>query len=440
MASNKTQNKTSQQKDIAVNQATANTQKIKINPVYFYVVFSLLAGLFVVYAFTGMWPKNENTFNSFALQAKSWLEGRLDLGQNYTHLELAIFEGKYFVSFPPFVSYVLLPFAVIFGTKTPDHWLALLSVLVAGIYAVKLYKSVRGNYTYALFLTIFLMLGCNTLFSSVNGWVWFIAQNFAFTLSLMSLYYAHHGKIGIALSLLACAVGCRPFQFVYVPIIIWLAVSDWSEKNTEKLDKCTSFVQKAILYVKDKWLSAICPLCIGISYMILNYMRFGSPFEFGHNYLPEFTEAELGQFHPQYIIQNLPSLFRLPQTTNGGALSFPTFNGMAIWLISPLFITFVVYIIYSAVKRNKLGKYSFLYWLLPCLLVLHIICITAHKTMGGWHFGNRYINDLLPFVFYGILKFMPEEENKVKWNFPLFILGMLINFVGTIATYNYWIQ
>ncbi len=418
---------------------TKRKLNIKINPVYFYVVLSLLAGLFVVYAFTGLWPNKPNSYNSFALQAQSWLEGRLHLGQNYEHLELAIFEGKYFVSFPPFVSYVLLPFALIFGANTPDHWLALISVLVSGVYAVKLYKEVRGNYTYAAFLTLFLILGCNTIFSSVNGWVWFIAQNFAFTLSLMSLYYAHKGKLGLSLSFLACAVGCRPFQFVYVPVILALVIANWSDANAGKLEKCDSFPKKMVLFIKEKWLCAICPLAIGVSYMILNYMRFGSPFEFGHNYLPEFTEAELGQFHSAYIFQNLPSLFRLPASTNGGPLSFPTFNGMAIWLISPLFITFVVYIIYSAVTKNKLGKRSFLYTLLPCLLVAHIICITAHKTMGGWHFGNRYINDLLPFVFYGILNFMPEKEEYVKWNYPLFILGMLLNFVGTIATYNYWI-
>jgi len=403
---------------------------LKEFPIYFYVILSILAGIFVIYAFTGFWPGKPNNYNSFALQAKSWLEGRLHLGQNYTHLELAIFDGKYFVSFPPFVSYVLLPFALVFGTDTPDHYLALISVLLSGIYAVKLYKAVRGNNTYAYFFSMFLILGCNTVFTSVNGWVWFIAQNFAFTLSLMSIYYAHKGKLGLSLSFLACAVGCRPFQFIYVPLILALAIADYSND---------SFTKKTLQFIKEKWYCALCPLAIGVSYMVLNYLRFGNPLEFGHNYLPEFTEAKLGQFHPAYILNNLASLFRLPDSTNGGPLSFPIFNGMAIWLISPIFITFVVYFIYSITTKNNLGKRSFLYFLLPCLLMLHIICITAHKTMGGWHFGNRYINDLLPFVYYGILNFMPEKETLVKWNYPLFIFGMLLNFVGTIATYNYWI-
>ena len=73
---------------------------------------SVLAVLCAAAMFTGSWFTNKNGYPSFALQANAWLQGRLDLGQDYPWLELAIYEGKYFVSFPPFPSYVLLPFAV----------------------------------------------------------------------------------------------------------------------------------------------------------------------------------------------------------------------------------------------------------------------------------------------------------------------------------------
>ena len=64
----------------------------------------VLAVHFVVAAFSGSWPWSSNSYNSYLLQTLSWLEGRLDLGQNYEWLELAIYNGKYFVSFPPFPS------------------------------------------------------------------------------------------------------------------------------------------------------------------------------------------------------------------------------------------------------------------------------------------------------------------------------------------------
>ena len=52
-----------------------------------------------------------------------------------------------------------------------------------------------------------------------------------------------------------------------------------------------------------KWL--IVPALLAISYMALNDARFGNPFEFGHNYLPEFQRAEKGQFSLEYLEQKL---------------------------------------------------------------------------------------------------------------------------------------
>ena len=97
----------------------------KVDWIYVIVPLALLGTFWVIAAFAGQWPWQSNPYNSYALQTDSWLKGRLDLGQNYEWLELAIYQGKYFVSFPPFPSYVLIPFVVLFGTNTPDHLIAL---------------------------------------------------------------------------------------------------------------------------------------------------------------------------------------------------------------------------------------------------------------------------------------------------------------------------
>ena len=77
----------------------------KVDWIYVIVPLALLGTFWVIAAFTGQWPWQSNPYNSYALQTDSWLKGRLDLGQNYEWLELAIYQGKYFVSFPPFPSY-----------------------------------------------------------------------------------------------------------------------------------------------------------------------------------------------------------------------------------------------------------------------------------------------------------------------------------------------
>jgi hypothetical protein len=91
----------------------------KMDWIYVIVPLALLGTFWVIAAFTGQWPWQSNPYNSYALQTDSWLKGRLDLGQDYPWLELAIYQGKYFVSFPPFPSlfftsaYIQTPIMVI---------------------------------------------------------------------------------------------------------------------------------------------------------------------------------------------------------------------------------------------------------------------------------------------------------------------------------------
>lgn len=396
----------------------------KIDIAYFIVPVCLIVGLFVIFAFTGKWPSLTNPYNSYALQAKAWLEGNLHLvnGEKLTHLELAIFKNQYFVSFPPFPSYVMLPFVLLLGLKTPDHYIAIASYLMAGIYAVKICKKLKIKDDRKYFYPLFLLMASNIVVTSANGWVWFIAQNFSLTLSLMSIYYALQKKGGLSLTFWACSVGCRPMQIVYLPILIVILIQQFKLDDRE-----FSFWNK----LKEKWYWIIGPSLIAFSYMILNVKRFGNIVEFGHNYLPEFTEAKLGQFNIGYISKNLPNLFRLPFLTENGQLDFYYFNGVAFWLISPIMLVFIILLMIGLVK-NKDKNVTLL---LPFVFLLHLISIVMHKTLGGWHFGNRYLNDLLPFVFYGVLVLLPKKDWFTKLCYPLFFLGLLLNYAGAINMY-----
>src|SRR2546427_65328 len=58
-------------------------------------------------------------YNHYALLADAWLHGRLDLGHPppaYTqNNDFAEFQGRYYVSFPPFPAVILLPLVKIAG-------------------------------------------------------------------------------------------------------------------------------------------------------------------------------------------------------------------------------------------------------------------------------------------------------------------------------------
>lgn len=365
------------------------------------VLLIILAVHFVVGAFNGKWPWSGNAYNSYLLQAESWLQGRLDLGQNYEYLELAIFNNKFYVSFPPFPSYVLLPFVAILGRQTPEGWIAFFSMLLGAFYALRIAWKYLGCGAKAVFWTSFLYIGTNVLYITLDAGVWFIAQNFALTLSLMAIFYALENKGGFSLFFWGCSVGCRPLQIVYFPILFYILYKNLKKEKPERT---------LLSMIKEKYYWAIPVLLIALSYMILNYARFGNPIEFGHNYLPEFTREKNGQFHTSYIANNLKSLFRLPTKGENGLLNFYKFDGNCIFLVIPLFVSYLIYWIRSWIQKQQI---SFIFtFVLPAIIILHIVGLCAHRTMGGFHFGHRYINDVLPYLYWSILVFAGGKEKK----------------------------
>ena len=148
---------------------------------------TVLLAMLSISAFTGFWPWSDNPYSSYILQAQSWLSGRLDLGQDYPWLELAIRDGKYYVSFPPFPSYVLLPFVAVLGENAPDTLIAWTVTLIGVATAVRLFRLLGASVRSSVFWSLFLYLGSGYLFIGQTSWVWFIAQTMAFTLSLLSL-------------------------------------------------------------------------------------------------------------------------------------------------------------------------------------------------------------------------------------------------------------
>lgn len=387
-----------------------------ICPLAFFIV------LWVAASFTGHWATEENPYRSYALQACAWLNGRLDLGKDYPWLELAIYEGKYYVSFPPFPSLVLLPFAAVWGTNTPDHWISLGFSMIGIIYAIRLYRAIAGTYEMAEQYVLFLFLGNGYLFIALQGgWVWYMAQTMCFTFSLMSLFYAANKHIGRAFAFLACAFGCRPMVVAYIPLILMLgtekaSVKTWMRKGYRLIPAC---------------------MIIGF-YLMLNAARFDNPFEFGHTHLPEFVRSTEGQFSLNYATKNFNQLFRLPQTGGEhGMLIYDTYDCMAFWLIDPIIVSFMVTWLYALTRKRKACGLSLI--IVPATICVHLMIVCCHKTMGGYQFGNRYIVDMLPYVFYGLITYK-QGVGKAEWlNNPLFALGFSINLIGTVSTYNHWI-
>lgn len=404
----------------------------------------MLAVMLAAAMFTGQWATRSNSYNTYALQANAWLHGHLELvdGANYPWLELAIFDERFYVSFPPFPSYVLLPFAAVLGTNTPDGLIALFFAMLSAVYAARLFTAVTGSDKGLLPIVMYLLVGNGYLYLTLNGWVWFFAQNMCFALSLMALYYAYVGKGGWSLTFWACAVGCRPMVALYLPLLAYLICRRYLRKSTPEAPIGYGFWR----LVRDRWYWAIVPLLIAASYMTLNALRFGNVLEFGHNYLPEFSrEGATPQFSLQSLGKNLLEYLRLPELRNDGVLAFFALNGNGFYLVNPIFITALCVWLSAIVRaiREHLGKPVLspvrekpLLLLLPVLIVLHILWVCCHSTLGAVQFGNRYLVDIMPYLYLGLLLHHANSSLLARYTLPLLYYGTSINLIGTVLSYK----
>ena len=356
-------------------------------------------------------------YDSYTLQAIAWLKGETCLanGQNYTWLELAIYQGNYFVSFPPLPSVVMVPFVLFFGENTPNN------LIVLGYVLFSLWGAYRACRTamepgHACFWALFAVLACNMLEVGSNGGVWLQAQALNMALLLWGVNCALRNRRTLCLFLLALAVGCRPFSIFYLPVA--LIYFRWQ-------DKTRGWSLRQTLY--SCWKGLLLAAAFGALLMWYNFIRFGNPLEFGHNYLPEFLEAENGQFHLSYLWPNLLNILRPVGLNADGSLSYPLFNGFLFFLVNPLFLVWFVQLVRDLRRRRMTLP------MVACFagFLLNLLCLCLHKTFGGYQFGARYTLDMLPYALFCLI--LAGRQAPARWEKFLCAFGLLFNAYGTVV-------
>ncbi|MCQ2539284.1 MAG: hypothetical protein MJ114_02425 [Acetatifactor sp.] len=388
---------------------------------------TLLLVYYLLHVLCGFSLMDANAYNTFALQADSWRQGRLHLGQDYPWLELAIYKDQFFCSFPPFPSYVLFPLTFLFGSNTPDGVIALAFSVAAVLGLMKAGVKIGLSGRDACILSLSFTVATNFMFVFFNPAVWFFAQTICFSVSVLAILAALHGKTGLSLFLWSCGVGCRPMQVLYLPVLVAILYRYYREEKQENL----------FLVSIRKWYTLLPCGAVALSYMILNYLRFGKITEFGHNYLPEFMYIHK-QFSPEYLQDNLRSLFHMPQIGEDGRLVIDHFGNCNILLVNPAVILFICLMIVALFRFGKNKKELLSSALVYLCTVVYMIVTMMHATMGGWQFGNRYFIDCLPWIFYGTAVLLSRQEKMVKGLIPIGVWGLLFNLYGTIVVYcNY---
>lgn len=387
-------------------------------------ILGLVVFLAVMAMFTGLSLLDENTFRTYAFQADSWRQGRLDLPENYSWLEIAEYQGRYYCSFPPFPSYVLFPLTFFFGSNTPDGLVLLFFDVLAVVCLYRIALFFKMSPQASCLETLFFTICTNMVFLLYNPAVWFLAQCMSFALATCSIYASLKGKGGYALLFWSFGVGCRPMQALFLPLLLVILYQNERRKAPQK---------KWYWIILDRAYWGLPALLVAGSYMGLNYARFGNVTEFGHNYLPEFV-YEHKQFSTEYLAKNFAMLTHLPEFEDTGKLIVDHFGNLNFLWVNPPILIACVLLIVALVYREKDALAIGI--LTVFLSTVYLIVTMMHATMGGWHFGNRYSNDILPWMYLPLVMVLAKHPRLVKYQVPFAIWGLLFNVVGTIIVYN----
>ena len=322
-------------------------------------------------------------YYTYTLQALAWRNGQIALLRDYPWLELAIYEGRYYVSFPPVPSIPLFFLTFLFNDKTPDAFLVKLYVLIGCLSVYRLLRKKEYDKLSAAGAALLCSFAGCLLSMTTNGAVWYQAQTLGYCMTMLSLMLALSRHMTPSLFFYALSVGCRPFNVVFGFVLLVIYIRECRNSSISFRKACIRLIPGVVL-----------GLCVAAGYGAYNYARFGNPLEFGHNYLPEFSFQGGIQFSFNHIAKNCKTfILSMPFTKNGENWELRRF-GFSFLIASPVYIVMLVRIIRDCIFR----KMSMEKLVLCACFIIQLIMLLMHRTFGGFQFGARYTCDLLPYA------------------------------------------
>jgi hypothetical protein len=316
-------------------------------------------------------------------------------------LDLSVFNGKYYLYWPPFPAILLMPFVAVFGVQLSDVFYTLLvATLNVGLMAKLLRNACQVDFlhlskTHRAILVFFFAFGTVHFTLASFGKVWMTGQLIGFTCTLLAYLaaFSFHGRkawffTGLALAGAFLTRSQMLFTGVFPAVYLLFQEKPWNWR----------------LVIRNLAWAAV-PLVAALAfYLSYNQVRFGNPIDTGLDYhnMADFFRSNYeryGYFNLHYIPINLYYqyiFYPLP-------IRKESLMGGSLFLLSPLF--FGVFIAFRK-PRNKL----FVLALLFSILITNIPIILCMGT-GYIQIGPRYTLDftvpLLLLTALGIEKWKP---------------------------------
>ena len=392
-------------------------QKIKLTAWGCIMALTLVLLLLILHFASGTPVFAPSAYNSYTLQALAWRRGLPYLQQDVPHLELAIKDGLYFVSFPPVPSIPLYLLSFILGDHTPDGLLVKLYALIAYLAMYRALRHQGRQDMYAALSSFLLCAASSMLPLLLSGAVWYQAQVMAFmftALAVSGMLAKHYTSALLCYSL---SVGCRPFNVIYGFLLLYIFLINMRSSGKPSLKPAMKLILPGL----------ILGLCVAGGYAWYNSIRFGSPFEFGHSYLPEFSFQGGQQFSLAHIQKNAATfILGLPFVEGKDGLALRSF-GFSLFIANPALLLMMVLFCADVLKRRA-GAYQ---TLIILLFALHLLLLLSHRTFGGFQFGARYAVDLIPYTF----AYLAGRELPWGWKKPCLLVmlaGLAFSIFGSL--------
>lgn len=377
-------------------------------------------------------------FNHYAHLADGWLHGRhhlLGSPPSYSGMnDFALYDGKWFISFPPFPAILMMPFVWLSGS--PENfrdgqfivWLAGVGPAVLFLALEKLRRTGRSmrSETDNIRLALLLAFGTVYFFSAVQGTVWFAAHVVGVGLAALFVLFSLDAERPILAGLmLGCMFLTRPTtSLVGVFFALELLRVAYLKKETSpalpsegslsaRLTQILSGADRAVI-VRTLVRFSI-PVLLALAFASwINNARFHnpSPTAFGHEYLQVGWKTRIdrwGLFSVHFLPRNLavmlgslpwkpaPTDPPIPLEILGMTFNVPHWvisgHGLALWFTTPMYL----WLIRPRQDARKPGDLLFLGTGLaalgPCVMNL------LYQNSGWAQFGYRFSNDYVVFLF-----------------------------------------
>jgi hypothetical protein len=381
-------------------------------------------------------------YNHFALLAEAWIHGRLDLGgppPAYTGgNDFALFDGRTYVSFPPFPAVLIAPIVALTGSaeRVADGrfflWCAGIGPAVLYLVLDKLTALGRSRRNPRENIAIALLFAFGTVywFSAVQGTVWFAAHVVGVALAAVYLYAsidaAHPVTAGLALAL---GFATRtPLGFAF-PLFLAEAARVATSPTRGSLalrdvDRRARALSLAITLARFA-----APIALVLATLALhNRARFSDALEFGHRFLAIGWRGRIdrwGLFSYHYLGRNLAVvLTSLPYTQVAGAPFQINAHGLALWVTSP----FLAWAFWPSPLLLRGRRHIY------CALLATTLAVAAPSLLyqnSGWiQFGYRFSNDFAVFLV-AMIAVGHRKLGPMFWS--LGALAVIVNGFGAVS-------